>query len=106
VVVALVEGQRAGIVFYGLAPTLQPWCSMGGGSSFLCVKAPTTRLGVQNSGGALGSCNGSLSFDWNAYQLANPSGLGAPWSAGGASTCRAGSAIRRVARPRASNALG
>jgi hypothetical protein len=77
-----VEGQRAGILFYGLAPTLQPWCSQGGGSSLLCVKAPTKRTGVQSSGGAMNQCNGSLGLDWNAFQLANPGALGAPWIAG------------------------
>ena len=82
IAVANVEGQRAGIIFYGLAQTTQPWCSQGGGSSFLCVKAPTVRTGVQSSGGALGSCNGSLALDWNAYQLAHPTALGAPWTAG------------------------
>jgi hypothetical protein len=82
IAVAVVEGQRAGIIFYGLAPTTQPWCSQGGGSSFLCVKAPTVRTGVQNSGGVLGSCNGSLALDWNAFQAAHPGALGAPWNVG------------------------
>src|SRR5882672_9252426 len=77
-----VEGQKTGIVFYGLQRLSQPWCSQGGGNSFLCVKAPTNRTGVQNSGGSFGACDGSLSLDWNAFQLANPSALGAPWSAG------------------------
>jgi hypothetical protein len=82
ITVANVEGQKAGIIFYGLQRTLQPWCSQGGGSSFLCVKSPTPRTGVQNSGGTIGSCNGSLALDWNAFRLANPSALGTPWSAG------------------------
>jgi hypothetical protein len=80
--VSNVEGQRSGIVFYGLAQTTQPWCSQAGGTSFLCVKAPTMRTGVQNSGGATNACNGSLSLDWNTFEQNNPSALGAPWSAG------------------------
>jgi hypothetical protein len=77
-----VEGQKAGIVFYGLQQTTQPWCSQGGGTSFLCVKAPTKRTGVQNSGGTAGLCDGSLSLNWNSFQQNNPGALGAPWSAG------------------------
>jgi hypothetical protein len=77
-----VEGQRAGIIFYGLAQTVSPWCSQGGGSSILCVKAPTKRTGVQLTGGTLNSCNGTLTLDWNAYQQSHPGALGAPWVAG------------------------
>ena len=80
--VSNVEGQRSGILFYGLNPIAQPWCSQGGGTSYLCVKAPTMRTGVQNSGGVTNSCGGSLTLNWNAFQIANPSALGAPWSAG------------------------
>ena len=80
--VSSVEGQRSGIVFYGLQQTAQPWCSQGGGTSFLCVKAPTMRTGVQNSAGTLNTCDGSLSLDWNNFQQNHPSALGAPWAAG------------------------
>lgn len=82
VTVSNVEGQRAGIVYYGLAQTVSPWCSQGGGTSTLCVKAPVKRTGVQQTGGTLGLCDGTLSRDWNAFQLANPTALGAPWAAG------------------------
>jgi hypothetical protein len=82
IVIASVEGQKTGIVFYGLQPLAQAWCSFGGGSSYLCVKAPTQRTPPQNSGGTIGLCTGQLALDWNAYQLANPSALGAPWAAG------------------------
>ena len=78
--VANVEGQRSGILFYSLAPLPQPWCS--GGSSFLCVKAPTARTVAQGSGGTLTVCNGALSLDWQAFQVANPGQLGSPWSVG------------------------
>ncbi len=77
-----VEGQRTGIVFYGLQALPQPWCSGGVGSSFLCVKPPTQRSFPQSSGGSASSCNGALALDWNAFQLATPGALGAPWSAG------------------------
>ena len=77
-----VEGQKTGIVFYGLNPLAQAWCSLGGGSSYLCVKAPTQRSAPQSSGGTIGTCNGQLVLDWNAFQLANPSALGAPWLVG------------------------
>jgi len=77
-----VEGQKSGILFYGLAPGPQPWCSLGSGTSFLCVKAPTMRTGTQSSGGAVGQCDGVLGLDWNAFQIANPTALGAPWIVG------------------------
>jgi hypothetical protein len=78
-----VEGQKAGIVFYGIdntgfTPT--PWAV--GSTSFLCVKAPTQRMTTQSSGGLSGQCNGALSIDWLAYIAANPGALGTPLSAG------------------------
>jgi hypothetical protein len=76
-----VEGQKTGIVFYGLGALPQPWCSTGG-TSFLCVKPPTMRSGTQSSGGTAGLCNGTLGLDWNTFQLANPGALGQPWSSG------------------------
>jgi hypothetical protein len=81
ITVANVEGQKSGIIFYGLAANALPWCSVGG-TSFLCVKSPTSRTGTQNSGGTAGACDGQLSLNWNAFQLANPGGLGQPWAAG------------------------
>ncbi|NUP95500.1 MAG: hypothetical protein HUU28_04980 [Planctomycetaceae bacterium] len=76
-----VEGQKSGIVFYGLGALPQAWCSSGG-SSFLCVKAPTARSSAALSGGTSGACDGSLSLDWNAYQSANPGSLGSPFTVG------------------------
>ncbi len=79
-----VEGQKQGLVFYGVnntgfTPT--PWGV--GGTSFLCVKPPTTRLGAPtNSGGTFGQCDGSYVINWDAFQLANPSALGNPWALG------------------------
>ncbi len=81
--VANVEGQKSGLFFYGVdnsgfSPL--PWALNG--SSFLCVKTPTQRTSSQNSGGLAAQCNGAFALDWNAFQAANPSGLGQPWGAG------------------------
>lgn len=78
--VSSVEGQKTGIIFYGLGALPQAWCSPG--SSFLCVKAPTQRTIASNSGGTVAQCNGSLSLDWNAFHAANPGAFGTPFSAG------------------------
>jgi hypothetical protein len=81
--VAGVEGQKSGLVFYGIDNSSYsplPWGI--GGSSYLCVKAPTQRMPTQVSGGNVGQCDGSLTQDWNAFQAANPSSLGNPFSAG------------------------
>jgi hypothetical protein len=76
-----VEGQKSGIVFYGIAGRVaSPWAT--GSTSILCVKAPTQRMGTQNSGGTLNSCNGTLAIDWNAFRAANPTALGAPFASG------------------------
>jgi hypothetical protein len=75
------EGQKSGIIFYGLMSNSANWCATGG-SSFLCVKSPSQRTGAQNTGGTSGACDGSMTLDWNAYQAANPTALGNPWSAG------------------------
>jgi hypothetical protein len=81
--VGSVEGQRAGLSFYGLDNsnwTPLPWLS--GSTSFLCVKPPTQRTTPQLSGGTAGACNGSLSVDWSAFVAANPTSLGVPFQAG------------------------
>ncbi len=78
--VSSVDGQRAGIVFYGInGPALSPW---GCGGSFLCVKAPTQRTGTQSSSGTLGACDGAFSLDFNAYMASHPFALGQPLFAG------------------------
>jgi hypothetical protein len=76
-----VEGQKSGILFYGLSQNIQAWCSVGG-NSFLCVKAPTQRTIAQPSGGTLGACDGTFALDWNAWQNANAGALGQPFAAG------------------------
>lgn len=77
-----VEGQRAGIFFYGInGSQQQSWCNAQG-QSFLCVRPPTQRTLSSNSGGTPGTCSGSFTLDWNAFQLANPTALGNPFGIG------------------------
>jgi formylglycine-generating enzyme required for sulfatase activity len=75
-------GNRQGLVFYGVdntGVTPTPWSAQS--SSFRCVKAPIQRLGApQGSGGVSGQCNGSYVINWDAFQNANPSALGNPWT--------------------------
>jgi hypothetical protein len=79
--VANVEGQKQGLLFYGISGRNNtPWGV--GGTSFLCVKAPTQRMGVQSSGGTSGACDGGLSQDWLAFVAATPGALGVPFSSG------------------------
>ena len=76
-----VEGQKLGLIFYGIAG--QNNVSWGTGStSFLCVKTPTQRMTSQNSGGTPGGCDGTISQDFLAFIAGNPGALGAPFSAG------------------------
>jgi hypothetical protein len=76
----LVDGQKTGLVFYGLSgATASPW---GGTSSVLCVKAPNQRMTQSNTGGTAGACDGTLSVDWNAYQASHAGALGVPFAAG------------------------
>ncbi len=75
-----VEGLQAGMIFYGVAGrTTQAW---GPSSSFFCVKIPVQRTPVQNAGGTLAACDGTLSLDWNTFTSTTPSALGAPFGAG------------------------
>lgn len=77
------QGQANALLFYGVNGQQQrAWCP-GGGSS-LCVRPPFQALIVRNSGGTTGACDGALTEDWNAFQLAHPGALGAPWLAGAA----------------------
>jgi hypothetical protein len=78
-----VEGAKSGMLFYGINNTGFTPVQWGfGGNSLLCVKAPTQRMNTQNSGGTAGSCNGTLTQNWNTFQVANPAALGNPFSAG------------------------
>jgi Tol biopolymer transport system component len=83
IAVANVEGQKLGILFYGIDNTgftFGAWAP--GSTSYLCVKHPTQRTPIQNSGGTINACDGSFVLDWNAYQSTHPLALGNPWSIG------------------------
>jgi endonuclease I len=76
-----VEGQRTGLIFYGInGPKASAWAL--GSSSFLCVKAPVQRLPSQSSGGNSNACNGAISIDWLAYLSTHPNALGQPFGVG------------------------
>lgn len=71
------EGQRSGLFFYGTSGASEwPWSAAS--SSFLCVKTPTQRLPLANSGGTSGTCTGAFSADFLAFMAANPGALGQP----------------------------
>jgi hypothetical protein len=75
------EGQKQGLIFYGLSGSaISPWSPTS--TSFLCVKAPTQRMTLAPSGGTLNQCNGTFSTDWLQFLASNPSALGAPIGAG------------------------
>jgi Tol biopolymer transport system component len=76
-----VEGQRQGLIFYGVSGRVaNPWGP--GSSSFLCVNTPTQRTPVQSSGGTNTACDGVFTLDFNAYRAANSTALGQPMAAG------------------------
>ncbi len=81
--VAQVEGERQGLLFYGIDNsgfTPRPWAPWS--SSYLCVRAPRARLPIQASGGTAQTCDGTLSLDWNSFAAASPTALGQPFTAG------------------------
>jgi hypothetical protein len=76
-----VEGQKTGLVFYGITgPKASIW--FPGSSSYLCVKSPVQRGPGTGTGGAAGACNGSISLDFQAYLSTRPNALGQPFQAG------------------------
>ncbi|NUP94976.1 MAG: PD40 domain-containing protein [Planctomycetaceae bacterium] len=75
-----VEGARAGLFFYGLAPAAGVWAP--GSTSTKCVQSPIQRMGAIQSGGTNGQCDGLLLYDMNAYLQSHPGALGAPFPAG------------------------
>jgi len=82
IVVDNVPTQRMGLIFYGLnsIPQPQPWAV--GSASYLCIFYPVNRTGAHSSGGSVGACDGELRVDFNAWRTANPTALGAPFTAG------------------------
>ncbi len=78
-----VEGDKQGLVFYGVDNAGFTPLSWGAGStSYFCVKPPVRRAIAMNSGGTAGQCDGALALDWNAHQAANPGSLGNPFMVG------------------------
>lgn len=76
-----VDGQRSGLIFYGVSGAHDaPWSATS--TSVLCVKSPTQRMGVSTSGGTAGSCDGTLAEDWNAFIASHAGALGQPFSGG------------------------
>lgn len=78
-----VEGQKQGLLFYGLDNTgftPLPWSATS--TSFFCVKSPTQRTFPQNSGGVTNQCNGSFTVDLNNFFVVFPAAIGLPFSAG------------------------
>jgi hypothetical protein len=82
IAIASVEGQKQGLIFYGLDNTGFTPLAWGQSSSFLCLKAPLQRMPLQGSGGNVNQCDGALSIDWNAFVAANPGALGNPFGSG------------------------
>lgn len=78
ILVEPLDAQRFGLVFYGVSgPATIPF-----GTGTLCVNLPIQRTPVQNTGGPAGTCQGRLSFDWNAYVATHPQALGVPFQSG------------------------
>jgi hypothetical protein len=83
ITIASVEGQKFGIIFYGINNTgFTPAQWAIGSNSFLCVKGPTQRTGSSSSGGTILACDGALTLDWNSYQTSTPGAVGQPWAVG------------------------
>lgn len=82
ITVSNVEGQKQGLLFYGVSGQVNfPWCPTNS-PSLLCVKAPTQRIFPQATGGTTGQCNGQIQNDWNAFQNTFVGAVGAPFSSG------------------------
>lgn len=78
-----VDGQRSGLVFYGVdnsafAPL--PWAA--GSTSWLCVRSPIQRSPTQTSVGSAGACDGALSLDWSQFVASQAGALGTPFAIG------------------------
>jgi hypothetical protein len=77
------DGLRTAALFYGISGrTWLDWSGFNASQGFLCVRAPTQRLGAQSTGGTSTLCDGALALDWNAYRAAHPTALGQPFAAG------------------------
>jgi Tol biopolymer transport system component len=75
------EGQRFGLIFYGVSGRLaMPWGAQS--SSYFCVAPQVQRTPPQISGGTAGTCTGSISVDWLDFIATNPGALGVPFTFG------------------------
>ena len=76
-----VEGQKSGLIFYGVSGReALPWSPTS--TSYLCVRPPTQRSAFTNPGGTIGLCDGVFVLDFNQYRYEHPSALGQPMLAG------------------------
>jgi hypothetical protein len=81
VTVSNVEGQRSGMVFYGVSgPSTIAWNPSS--SSLVCVAPARQRTGIQVSGGTDGACDGTLTLYWNAFRASHPAAVGQPFTGG------------------------
>lgn len=95
-----VEGQKQGLLYYGINGGQEtPWAN--GSPSFQCVKAPRQRMGVLVSGGTAGTCNGTFNVDFLAYCATHPGSLGTPLASGLVVTAQAW--FRDPPAPKATN---
>jgi hypothetical protein len=77
------EGNKQGLMFYGINGQLTGGAPWGpGSSSTLCVKAPTQRTPLQPLSGSIGNCDANYGIDWNAYMAATPGAVGNPRAIG------------------------
>jgi hypothetical protein len=75
------NGQRSSMIYYGITGRqATAWGPLS--PSFMCVAAPRQRTPSANSGGTNGSCDGTISLDWNQYIATHPTALGVPFTAG------------------------
>jgi len=71
------EGQKNALFYYGITgPKASVWAP--GSSSYLCVKAPTQRMGTAFTNGTTGAFDGTISEDVLAYWASHPGALGQP----------------------------
>lgn len=76
------EAAKNGLIFYAVTNTsFTPVLWGSGGTSYLCIKAPTQRMNPMLSTN-VGGCAATFSQDWNAFMTANPGALGNPRATG------------------------
>jgi len=78
---SLLEGQKTGLIFYGVTgPKAAVWAP--GSASYLCVESPVQRIPSQNSGGTVNACDGTIAVDFLGYLSTHPTALGQPFASG------------------------